>query len=93
MPTGCAPTNWRTALFVRLSGGPTTSCFVVAAPRRSESFDTPERVKLMSGLVVHLQQALRTQDKLADFAHRSADLAAALDAVRHGIIIVDRDVW
>jgi DNA-binding CsgD family transcriptional regulator len=76
-------------LVIRLTGGARPTCFVVGAPRRSESFDTPERVKLMSGLVVHMQQALRTQDKLAGFAHRSADLAAALEAIRHGIIIVE----
>ena len=83
------PNGLEDGLFVRLNRGTTTSCFVVASPRRSESFDTPERVKLMSGLVPHLQQALRTQAKLADFAHRSADLAAAVEAIRHGIIIVE----
>ena len=54
------PYGLEDGLFVRLNSGTTTSCFVVASPRRSESFDTSERVKLMSGLVVHLQQALRT---------------------------------
>ena len=52
-------------LLVRLTGGPRPTCFVVAGLRGIESFDTPEHVKLMSGLVAHLQQALRTQDKLA----------------------------
>ena len=42
----------------------------------------------MSGLVVHLQQALRTQQKLAALSQRSGDLAGALDAVEHGIIVV-----
>lgn len=83
------PNELEDGLFVRLSGRSRPTCFVVAAPRRSEAFDTPERVKLMSGLVVHLQQALRTQAKLVDFAHRNTDLAAALEAIRHGFIIVE----
>ena len=73
---------------VRLTSDPRPSSFVVAAPRRTEPFDTPERVKLVGGLVVHLQQALRTQDKLAALAQTSVDLAAALEVVRHGVIIV-----
>jgi DNA-binding CsgD family transcriptional regulator len=68
-------------LFVRLTDGPMPTCFLVAAPKRSESFDTPERVKLLSGLVPHLQQALRTQDKLGA-------LAGALEVSRHGVVVV-----
>ena len=40
----------------------------------------------MSGLVPHLQQALRTHSRLADLAHRNADLGGALEVVRQGII-------
>jgi DNA-binding CsgD family transcriptional regulator/PAS domain-containing protein len=75
-------------LFVRLTNGATPTCFLVAAPKRSESFDTPDRVKLMSGLVPHLQQALRTQDKLAALADSAVELAGVLEVVRHGVIIV-----
>jgi DNA-binding CsgD family transcriptional regulator len=75
-------------LVVRLIDRPRSVCFLVAALRRSEWFDTPERVKLMSGLVPHLQQALRTQDRLAALSRRSVDLGEALDTVGHGIIIV-----
>ena len=42
------PNELEDGLFVRLSGEPRPTCFIVAAPRRSESFDTPERVKLVS---------------------------------------------
>jgi DNA-binding CsgD family transcriptional regulator len=52
-----------------------------------------ERVKLVSGLVPHLQQALRTQNELTALARSDADLVAALDVVRHGIIIVGSDWW
>ena len=68
------PYGLEDGLFVRLNSGTTTSCFVVASPRRSESFATPERVKLMSGLVPHLRQALRTQDKLATSAQGTTRL-------------------
>ena len=75
-------------LFVRLTDGSMPTCFLVAAPKRSEPFDTVERVKLMSLLVPHLQQALHTQEHLTDFAHGAGDIAQAVDAVRHGIAVV-----
>ena len=78
-------------LFVRLTGSSKPTCFILAAPRRTEPFDSPERVKLVSGLVVHLQQALRTQDKLAALANTTIELAGALEVVRHGVIVVGSD--
>ena len=87
------PNGLEDGLFVRLNPGTPTSCFVVSSPRRSEPFATPERIKLMSGLVVHLQQALRTGDKLAAFANNALDLVGALEAVRHGVIIVGSDCF
>lgn len=78
-------------LFVRLTNGSMPTCFLVAAPKRSEPFDTAERVKLMSALVPHLQQALRTQGHLKDFAQGASDIARAVDSVRHGIAVVGAD--
>jgi DNA-binding CsgD family transcriptional regulator/PAS domain-containing protein len=78
-------------LFVRLTADALPTCFLVAAPKRSESFDTPERVKLVNALVPHLQQALRTRSELTALARHGADLAGALNAVRHGIITVGLD--
>jgi DNA-binding CsgD family transcriptional regulator len=75
-------------LFVRLTSGSRPASLIVAAPRRSWSFDTPERVKLVSGLVPHFQQALRTQDKLSALANSTVELAGALEVVRHGVTIV-----
>lgn len=75
-------------LFVRLNRGPRQASLIVGAPRRSASFDTPERVRLVSALVPHIQQALRTQDKLAALANSAVELAGALEVVRHGITIV-----
>jgi DNA-binding CsgD family transcriptional regulator/PAS domain-containing protein len=76
-------------LFVRLTSGSRPACLIVAASRRS--FDTPERVKLVSGLVQHFQQAMRTQDKLADLANRTVEMAGALEVIRHGVVIVAGD--
>jgi hypothetical protein len=42
----------------------------------------------MRRLVPHLQQALRTQNKLAALANSTVEMAGALEVVRHGIIIV-----
>ena len=83
------PHGLEDGLFVPLNSGTTTSCFVVAAPRRSESFATPERVKLMRGLVPHLRQALCIQDKLAVSALGTTSLLGVVEAVRHGVIIVE----
>jgi DNA-binding CsgD family transcriptional regulator len=47
----------------------------------------------MGALVPHLQQALRTRNEFAASAHSNADLAAALEVVRHGVIIVGSDWW
>ncbi len=83
------PYELEDGLFVRLNSGTTTSCFVAACPRGSESFATPERVKLMSGLVPHLRQALLTQDKLAASARGTTRVLGAVEAVRHGVVIVE----
>ncbi|OBH88412.1 helix-turn-helix transcriptional regulator [Mycobacterium sp. E2733] len=85
------PLDIEDGLFVRLTGESSPTCFIVAAPKRTESFDTLERVKLVGSLVPHLQQALRTQHKLSALADRSVGMAGALEVVRHGVIIVAGD--
>jgi DNA-binding CsgD family transcriptional regulator len=75
-------------LVIRLTDGPRPTCFVVGALRRSEWFDTPERIKLVGGLVIHLQQALRTQNKFGALTDSTADLIGALDTVRNCVIVV-----
>ena len=82
------PNELEDGLFAKLTGGPRPTCFLVTSASRSKAFDTPERIKLMSGLVPHLQQALRTQNKFAALTQDSVDLAAALEMVRHGVVIV-----
>jgi DNA-binding CsgD family transcriptional regulator/PAS domain-containing protein len=81
------PNGLEDGLFVQLSEGPRPTYFIVCTSDRSGSFDDPERVKVMNGLVVHLQQALRTQSRLTELANNNLALAGALEAVRHGIVI------
>ncbi|MFL6084198.1 MAG: helix-turn-helix transcriptional regulator [Mycobacterium sp.] len=82
------PNELEDGFFVRLSDGVRPACFVICTSDGSGSFDDPERIKVMSGLVVHLQQALRTQNQLTALATQNVALAGALEAVRHGIVIV-----
>ncbi len=83
------PNELEDGLFVRLTGGPRPACFLVMSS--TQSFDTSERVKLMSALVPHLRQAVCTQDKLEALAHSAVELAGALEVVRHGIVLVARE--
>ena len=83
------PNELEDGLFVRLTGGPRPTCFLVMSSTRS--FDTPERVKLMGALAPHLHQALRTQDKLDGLAHSTVEMAGALDVVRHGMVVIARE--
>jgi hypothetical protein len=83
------PFDMDDGLFMRLTVGTTPASVLVAAPKRANSFDTAERVKFMSALIPHLQQALRTQDHLLELGGNSAgDITGVIDAVRHGIVIV-----
>jgi DNA-binding CsgD family transcriptional regulator len=61
----------------------------VAAAKGSKPFDSAERVKFMGALVPHLQQALRTQNHLAELDSRTRDITAVIDVMRHGIVIID----
>lgn len=83
------PLEFDDALFVRLTGGGRSTCLVTTSSR--PSLDTPEHIRLMSGLVGHLQLALRTQEKLAALAHSAVEMAGALEAVRHGIVMLAYD--
>jgi DNA-binding CsgD family transcriptional regulator len=85
------PNQLEDGLFVRLNDGPQATCFILCTSDRPGSFDDPERVKAMDGLVVHLQQALRTQNQLTELANNNGALAGALEAVHHGIVIVGPD--
>ncbi|MET0473051.1 MAG: LuxR C-terminal-related transcriptional regulator [Mycobacterium sp.] len=82
------PHHMDDGIFVRLTDGPQPTCFLVASPRRDEPFASTERLALVEALIPHLQQALRTQDHLAELAHEADDLAEAVDGMRHGVFVV-----
>ena len=82
------PNELEDGLFVRLTNHTKPTSFVVAGSKRSQRFDTAERVMLMGELVPHLQQALRAHDQLSALRCRTGDLADALDLLPHGIIVV-----
>jgi DNA-binding CsgD family transcriptional regulator len=82
------PHNMDDGLFVRLTEGEFPTCFLVAAPHRSEEFATPDRVKLVNALIPHLQQALRTQNCIAELVLEAGDVAEAVDGMRHAVVVV-----
>lgn len=75
-------------LFVRLAGVTVPTYFVITAPKRSEPFATTERIKLVSAVVPHVQQALRTQEHIKGLTDAANGAERAFDLFRHGIAIV-----
>lgn len=82
------PHHMDDGLFVRLTGDPQPTCFLVASPKQDDPFATPERVDVVNALVPHLQQALRTQDHLSGLVHSARDVAEAVDHMLHGVFVV-----
>ena len=75
-------------LFVRLTVGTTPTSFIAPAPKGRAPFDTAERVKFMGALVPHMEQALRTQEHLAQLGNGVGGITGVIDTIRHGIVIV-----
>ncbi len=82
------PLDLEDGLFVRLTTGPSPICLVVGFPRPMGHLGQPERVKVLTGLVPHLQQALQTQARLGEVVERGEHLVKALELHRHGIVVV-----
>lgn len=80
------PHQMTDGLFVRLTDGPAPLAFLAAGPRPPAPF-----VPLVSALVPHLQQALRSQAHLEGLRGRAGDLDALTQALRHGTIVVTTD--
>jgi DNA-binding CsgD family transcriptional regulator len=78
-------------LFVRVTGGAQPTSLIINSPMRTTDFASPERIKLVSSLIVHLQQALRTRDRLGALAQSNDNLLGALEVVRHGVVVVSHD--
>jgi DNA-binding CsgD family transcriptional regulator/PAS domain-containing protein len=82
------PNGLGDGIFVRLTESAKPTSFVVAGSQGSEAFDTEERTTLLTLLVPHLRQALRTQNSLSDLARRAGELTEALDSLDHAIVTV-----
>jgi DNA-binding CsgD family transcriptional regulator/PAS domain-containing protein len=82
------PNHMEDGAFVRLTGDDQPACFVIADRRRDEPFLTTERAELVSALVPHFQQALRTEKHLHDLRRDAADLAGAIDSMQQAVIVV-----
>ena len=82
------PYHMDDGLFVRLTDGDTSTCLILAAPKRATPFETTDRVTLVNALVPHLQLSLRTQHHVRELIDDHDDLAPAIDVLRHGIAIL-----
>lgn len=83
------PNEYGDGVFAVLNRGDgTTSWLVTAATSTRGPFGTPERVALLQALVPHLQQAIKTQQRLVDLYRRYGDLVTAIDALPDGIAIL-----
>ncbi|MBO0681490.1 helix-turn-helix transcriptional regulator [Mycolicibacterium sp. S2-37] len=82
------PHHMDDGLFVRLTDGPSPTCFLVATLGRNEPFATTERVELVNALVPHLQQALRTQMHLQELRREADDTAGAVDSMPAAVVVV-----
>lgn len=71
--------------------GGRSSWLCAAATPKEGPFGTPERVSLVRALVPHLQQAMKTQERLGDLDRRNRDLRAAVDVLADGVALVGDD--
>ncbi len=84
-----APHDLQDGIFVRLNEASTPTCFLVAAPRRSDPFASAERLHFIDALVPHWQQALKSHAHLRGLGQATADVADVIDIMRHALIVVD----
>lgn len=83
------PYDMEDALYVRLTAGPATTCFLVHSD--DAGFHTTQRVAQLRGLIVHLQQALRIQHELTATYRRTGALQDAVDTSGNGVLVVGRN--
>ena len=83
------PHRLNDGLFVRLCGADRTTSFLVAGDCAAEEFDSPDRARLLTNLIPHLQQALRTERSLRAHSVSRETLHMMIDCVEHGIATVD----
>ncbi|MCV7385405.1 helix-turn-helix transcriptional regulator [Mycolicibacter longobardus] len=68
--------------------GASTSWLCVTAQAGTDPFSTPQRVRVMSALVPHLQHVIALRARLSEMDRRSGELIAALEAASDGMAIV-----
>ncbi len=86
------PNGYGDAIFSVLTrDGGRSSWLCASATPKEGLFGTPERVSLVRALVPHLQQAIKTQERLGDLDRRNRDLAAAVDVLADGVAVVASD--
>ncbi len=84
------PHHLEDGIFVRLTDGPDPATWLVCTEKRSEAFDTAERVQLAGALVPHFQRAMRIQHDLSEASHQIRNISSAMDNVtRIGMAVVD----
>lgn len=81
------PNHMDDGMFVRLTRDDHPACFIAANPRCDESFVTTECAELVTALVPHFQQALRTERHLAELRRDAGDLAGAIDSMRQAVLV------
>ena len=82
------PFGMHDGLFVRLTKEPPVTSFLVAAPRGDGPFVNAERAELVTALIPHFQQALRTEKHVQGLERDAADLAGAIDSMRQAVLVV-----
>ncbi len=85
------PSELEDGVFVRLTTAAHPVCLVVAFPRQLDSLRDADGVSMLTALVPHLQQAVRTQFEFDHATGSAEDLGAAFQRHRHGVFIVGPD--
>jgi len=62
----------------------------VSRPRHAEEFDRPE-IEVAQMLAPHLQRAVTIEQRMRCVAMSEDGAATALDALRHGVVLLDQD--
>lgn len=82
------PHHMDDGIFVRLTGGRSTTTFIVAAQQQSSPFCGGERFQLMNALLPHLQQAMRIQRQIARCDADIRNLEEIVDNIAPAVLVL-----
>lgn len=82
------PHHMDDGIFVRLTGGRSTTTFIVAAQQQSSPFCGGERFQLMNALLPHLQQAMRIQRQIARCDADIRNLEEVVDNIAPAVLVL-----